>query len=72
MKIEPFWDKKRFEIWEKEERQFLRNLSVKKSVKMLEGLTSPESLKPFMPNFSSDSPFSLKIGLRKRRHGFAA
>jgi hypothetical protein len=62
-------DKKRFTWLEKEKREFLRNLTVKKSAEILESLTSKETLGELKTNFALDHPLSLKLGLKKGKSG---
>ena len=60
-------DKKRFEWMEKSKIEFLRNLTIRESVRILEELTSPEILNEFIDNFSSDTPLCLLLSLKRRR-----
>ncbi|MEW6007331.1 MAG: hypothetical protein AB1595_04150 [bacterium] len=61
-------DKKRFEWMEEERREYLKGLSIKKSIESFEGLTSASMLNEFKAGFSSDNPVCLKIGLKRWVH----
>ena len=65
-------DKKRFAVLEKEKREYLRELTVKKSIEILEALTSREVLADMRDCAFIHSPLSLKIGLKKRKNGIAS
>ncbi len=60
-------DGKRFKWLEKRKVEYLRNLSLKESVRIFESLTSPQILEEFIDNFFPDNPVCLKIALKKRR-----
>lgn len=60
-------NKKRFEWMEKEKVKYLRNLSLKESVRIFESLTSPGILAEFVDTFLQDNPTCLKITLKKRK-----
>jgi len=65
----PNWgllDKKRFEKMERERIEYLRNLNIKKSIKMAEELI--DFANEFRNNFFLDHPVCLKIGLMKRKN----
>ena len=59
------FDKKRFAWQEAKRRKQLKELSMKKSVKMVEELASLAN--EFRRNFLPDKPLCLKIGLKKNR-----
>ncbi len=61
-------DKRRFAWLEKEKREFLRNLTIKKSAEILESLTSKKTLEEFKTNFDLDHPLSLRLGLKKGKN----
>ena len=66
------FNKKRFEYWEKENRRFLKSLTIEKSIKIFESLTTPEMLEAFRDGIKffseSDNPICLKLCLKKRRN----
>jgi len=58
------FDKKRFEWLAQEKANYLRKLSIKKSVKIMEGLIGfADELRG---NFFPDNPRCLKLGLRNK------
>lgn len=60
-------NKKRFEWVEEEKVEYLKNLSLKESVRILESLTSPGILAEFIDKFLQDHPMCLKKTLKKRK-----
>ena len=60
-------DKKRFEKIEKEKELFLKNLVLKKGIRIFESLTSAETLNEFKDNFLPDNPLCLKLTLMRQR-----
>jgi hypothetical protein len=64
------FSKRRFEWMEEKKFEYLKNLTVEKSVLMLESLTSPEVLNEFRKQDVSHNPLSLKFGLIVRKDGF--
>jgi len=54
---------KRFEFQEAAKAKYLKGLTIEKSIKMVENLTCFAN--ELRRNFFPDSPFCLKIGLRK-------
>jgi hypothetical protein len=65
-------DKKRFEKIEKEKELFLKNLALKRGIRIFESLTSAETLNEFKGNFSPDNPVCLKITLMRQRSEIAS
>lgn len=60
-------NKKRFEWVEEEKVEYLKNLSLKESVRILESLTSPGILAEFVDRFLQDHPMCLKKTLKKKK-----
>jgi hypothetical protein len=59
-------DRKRFEVWEREKRRWLRNLSGRKALRLEESLLSSELIWQWRKNFSKDNPVCLKESLKKK------
>lgn len=59
-------DKKRFRDEEKEKRDWLKNLSLKKAIKFEELLLSSEFIWYWRKNFSKDNPVCLKKILKRK------
>lgn len=70
-KNKALFDKKRFEWMEKERREWLQSLSIEKSIKILESLTTSEMLNEFREGikFFSDKPVCLKFCLKRQKNG---
>lgn len=66
------FNKKRFEWMEEEKKNWLKKLTIEKSVKILESLTSPNTLNEFKNNFFPDNPVCLKFTLRNNKNGIAS
>lgn len=66
------FNKKRFEWITKEKVKSLRNLTIEKSVLMLESLTLPETLNEFKKQPFIHTPLCLKVGLKVRRDDFTS
>jgi len=60
-------DKKRFEKSEQEKKQWLKNLSWKKALRLQESLISSELIWEWRDNFPEDNPICLKKGLLKKQ-----
>jgi hypothetical protein len=60
-------NKRRFEKLEQEKKQWLRNLSWKKALKLEKSLISSEFIWEGRKNFVEDNPICLKISLSKKR-----
>jgi len=60
-------NKKRFEKAEQEKKQWLRNLSWKKALRLEESLISSELIWEWRRNFSEDNPICLKNSLVKKQ-----
>jgi len=60
-------NKKRFEKSEEEKKQWLRNLSWKKALRLEESLISSELIWEWRRNFSEDNPICLKNSLVKKQ-----
>jgi len=60
-------NKRRFEKAEQEKKQWLRNLSWTKALKLEESLISSELIWEWRNNFSKDNPICLKMSLVKKR-----
>jgi hypothetical protein len=60
-------DQKRFESLEREKRQWLRNLSWKKAIRLEEKMLSSKLILEWFDNFPQDKPVCLKKSLQKRR-----
>lgn len=54
---------------EKDKRRFLKTLTIDKSIKIFESLTSSETMNEFIDNFTPDHPQSLKLTLKRRQSG---
>jgi hypothetical protein len=60
-------DKKRFEKWERERRQRLRNLSWKKAIRLAEDMLATPLIEEWRGNSPEDHPVCLKILLKRKR-----
>jgi hypothetical protein len=60
-------DKKRVEKSEQEKKQWLKNLSWKKALRLQESLISSELIWEWRGNFPEDNPICLKKGLLKKQ-----
>lgn len=60
-------DKKRFAELEEEKKRWLRNLSLKKAIKLEENLLSSSLIWEWRKNFSKDEPVCLRDTLKKKR-----
>ncbi len=60
-------NKKRFEKMEEEKIKHLKNLSLEKSIKMMESLLASKIVYELKDNFLPDNPLSLKLGLKARK-----
>lgn len=59
-------DKKRFEVWEKEKIKWLKNLSLKKALRLEESLLSSGLIWLWRKNFFEDKPVCLKDSLKRK------
>ncbi|MCM8765578.1 MAG: hypothetical protein NC920_01865 [Candidatus Omnitrophica bacterium] len=59
-------DKKRFAWLEKEKKNWLKNLSMKKAIRLEESLISSSLIWEWRKNFSKDNPICLKDSLKKK------
>jgi len=59
-------DQKRFEALEQEKKQWLRNLSWEKALRLEEKMLSSELVLEWRKNFSQDSPVCLRMALLNR------
>lgn len=60
-------DKERFSWLEREKRQWLKNLSMKKAIRLEENFLSSALIWEWRNNFSKDDPVCLNDILRKKR-----
>lgn len=60
-------NKKRFKVWEKEKAVWLRRLSLKKALRLEEGLLSSEFTWLWRKNSLRDNPVCLKDSLKNKR-----
>ncbi|MFA5554235.1 MAG: hypothetical protein WCZ89_01515 [Phycisphaerae bacterium] len=60
-------DKKRFDSWEKQRKQRLRNLSPKKAIRLAEDMLATPLIEQWRDNFSQDHPICLRMSLKKKR-----
>jgi len=60
-------DKSRFEKSEQEKKQWLRNLSWKKALRLEESLLSSELIWEWRKNFPEDNPICLQKGLAAKQ-----
>jgi len=60
------WDKKRFAWLEKEKREWLKNLSMKKAIRLEESLISSSFIWEWRKNFSEDNPICIKDSLKRK------
>ncbi|HEY4717073.1 MAG TPA: hypothetical protein VII00_08205 [bacterium] len=67
--MKKLFDKRKFQQLEKDKTDFLKNLSLEKSVKIFENLTSRESLNEFKDHFTEDYPLGVKITLKRKKSG---
>lgn len=59
-------NKERFEVLEREKRQWLKNLSLKRALRLEENLLSSELIWLWRKNFFRDNPVCLKYSLKKK------
>ena len=59
-------DQKRFAVWDREKKQWLKNLSPRKALQLEESLLSSSLIWEWRKNFFDDKPLCLKDGLRKK------
>lgn len=64
------FDKRRFEEFEKEKKNWLKNLSIKKGLKIEEDLLSSKLLWKLRKNFIPDNPVCLKMLLCDKSHRY--
>lgn len=60
-------DKKRFFALEKEKKLWLKNLSLRRAIRLEENLLSSSLIWEWRKNFLADNPVCLKDGLRRKR-----
>lgn len=60
-------DKKRFAVWEREKRRWLRNLSLRKAIRLEESLLSSDFSWAWQKNLFQDKPKCLKDSLKKKK-----
>jgi hypothetical protein len=60
-------DQRRFEGLRQQKEQWLRNLSWKKSIRLVEDMLSCSLVDEWRNNFPEDKPICLKMSLKKRR-----
>lgn len=59
-------DKNKFEVWQREKKYWLKNLSLKRALRLEESLLSSSLIWKWRKNFFADNPICLKDSLRKR------
>ena len=60
-------DKKRFEQWDKQRKQRLRELSPKKAIRLAEEMLATPLIDEWRDNFQEDNPVCLKMSLKRKR-----
>jgi len=61
-------EKERFKEMRREEIEYLKNLSLKKSIKMMESLLASDLVYELRNNFLPDNPLSIKLGLKAHKN----
>lgn len=59
-------DKKKFKLLDREKKQWLKNLSMKKAIALEEGLLASSLIWEWRKNFFPDNPVCLKAILKKK------
>jgi hypothetical protein len=60
-------DSKRFEQWERQRKQRLRNLSPKKAIRLAEEMLATALVDEWRDNFPQDHPICLEMSLKRKR-----